>query len=88
MALALQLNALAQHLGNNASPEVSPDEHKVEAPHECLANLVEQWHSEKDEDSIIEYPSVTCLVCGGDFTDDTYGESPTEPDEDEKEWFE
>ena len=85
---ALHLNAMVEHLGNNASLEESPGEHEVETPHECHANLVEEWHIEEDEDFIAEYPSVTCLICETDFTDDFYGESPTEPDEEEMEWFE
>jgi hypothetical protein len=83
VALALQLNALAQHLG---SATFLDQEHELDGSdcsvqHDCSEHLEERWRVEQDADFVYEFPEVTCSICSGDYTSEVYGYAPTEPDE-------
>lgn len=83
VALALQLNAFAQHLG---SATFLDQEHELDGSdcsvqHDCSEHLEERWRVEQDADFVYEFPEVTCSICSADYTAEVYGHPPTEPDE-------
>lgn len=83
VALALQLNALIQHLGSVTllDEEHELDDNDFSVQHDCCEHLEEEWRVEQDEYFVYEFPEVTCSVCYADYTDEVYGHPPTEPDE-------
>lgn len=83
VALALQLNALAQHLGSGTflDQEHEMDGSDCSVQHDCSEHLEERWRVEQDADFVYEFPEVTCSICSADYTAEVYGHPPTEPDE-------
>jgi hypothetical protein len=83
VALALQLSALAQHLGSGTflDQEHELDGSDCSVQHDCSEHLEERWRVEQDADFVYEFPEVTCSICSADYTAEVYGHPPTEPDE-------
>ena len=83
VALALQLNALAQHLGSGTflDQEHELDGSDCSVQHDCSEHLEERWRVEQDADFVYEFPEVTCSICSADYTAEVYGHPPTEQDE-------
>ena len=83
VALALQLNALAQHLGSGTflHQEHELDGNDCPVQHDYSEHLEERWRVEQDADFVYEFPEATCSICSADYTAEVYGHPPTEPDE-------